>query len=63
MIDIKKLEKAIEARHHYVAKFWDFNEANVEKEKNLDLLKRIKDDNTASQEDIEKAENLMFSFM
>lgn len=60
VIVFSKLEDAINARHHAMERFYDIDEAAIDKEKNLEMLKRLKD-GVASREDEEAAIDLIKS--
>jgi hypothetical protein len=60
LIVFSKLKDAIDTRHHAMERFYDIEEADKDKEKNLELLKRLKD-GVASREDEEAAIDLIKS--
>lgn len=60
VIVFSRLEDAINARHHAMERFYDIDEAASDKEKNLEMLKRLKE-GTASREDEEAAIDLIKS--
>lgn len=54
-VSVEKLEREIKVRHHYFERFFDIDDAEKDRQSNLEILARIKD-NTASPEDIAKAQ-------
>lgn len=57
-LNIDSLEKAIDKRHHAMERFYDVDLAKVDREKNLEMLERIKN-GMASREDEEAATSLL----
>lgn len=60
-IDLDKLEKAIFCRHHAMERFYDIDEAANDRDRNNEMLARIKA-GEASIEDQEAAMDIIASY-
>ncbi len=57
-ISVSRLQKAIATRHHFAERFFDIDEAAIDRTANLELCDRIIN-GTATQEDLAKAQSII----
>ncbi|ADG35967.1 hypothetical protein Acj61p002 [Acinetobacter phage Acj61] len=57
-INLDRLKEAITTRHHFAERFFDIDEAEIDRKANLELADRI-EDGSATQEDFAKAQSLI----